>query len=145
MTATKQARSITELFGEVAGTTKWGTIEDYVTAVRGNDELKAMLLTGDVETRALKQAIRQYLRQTKNEHGHSAFASIRTQDAEGNPVVQYKQETLFNVEDYQQVANFHSQRVIHHAQEATYYKRQCHAKFNEQIPLAFDERAILLD
>lgn len=145
MTATKEAKSIIELFTAATASTSWGTIDDLYVAVSKDEALVAALLHGDVSQRVIKQEIRRLIKKVRGNDDHAVFASIKSQDADGNKVTHYKQEPLFDLSDYQQVVDYHNGRVIHHAQEAVYYKNQCSVRFNEQIPLAFSEANILLD
>ncbi|MBX3288391.1 MAG: hypothetical protein KF855_03505 [Acidobacteria bacterium] len=148
MAATKRAMdpTVIELFTKATASTSWGTIDDLYNAVTKDGDLVELLLKGDVSQRVIKQEIRKLIKKVKNpDNNHAAFASVSSTDDEGNKVTLYKQETLFDTADYEQVVEFHNHRVVHHATEATYFRRRCHQKFSVQPKLAFDERSILFD
>lgn len=136
--AKMQKVTLQEMFDETVSGVEWGTIDEICDHVKGNEHLVTALLANDVATmkeNLLKQKIRHLLKTTKNEVGHAAYASVKTVDANGKETTIYKQETLFNIEDYQQVTAFHGKRKVYHASEEKYYATRGEQKFSVQIAL----------
>lgn len=143
---TKQQKEKTiEMFEETLSNTQWCSIEGIVSEVEKNSDLAERLLSGDIRKQALKHACRQLIKRLKNEDGLPRFASIVEKDESGNEMRVYKQETLFNLDDYVQVVKYHSNRVLHHAQMASHYKKEYESQTSEQLHLPFDESAIFHD
>jgi hypothetical protein len=142
---TEQQKTLIEMFTEATANNQWSTIDDLLSVTKQNPELENLILKGDSNDRMLKIGIRQLIKQLKNEEGMPVYASIKTEDANGNAVYVYKQETLFDVSDYEQTVDFHSKRVVHHAQMAAYYAKGFQALTGKQAPLPFDPQSILLD
>jgi len=144
-TNTVERISVLEMFTNVTASRKWGTIDDLYNAVADNSDLVSALLQGDVSQRVIKQEIRRLIRQIKNDDGMPLYASIARINADGNAEHVYKQDTLFELSDYEQVIGYHGSRVVHHAQMANYYNRKCKAEHGKQMQLPFDSTSILLD
>lgn len=144
-TKTTEQTTLIDLFTEVTASSNWSTIDDLLEVTKQNPELENLILKGDLNDKMLKIGIRALIKQIKNEDGFPLYASIKTADADGNPIHIWKQETLFDVSDYEQTVDFHSKRVIHHAQMATYYAKGFKALTGKQLPLPFDPASILLD
>lgn len=75
----------------------------------------------------------------KDGEGFPLFASVETTDESGNAVRRYKQETLFDVEDYRQVVRYHADRSAHHQTMARGYAKRCKQRFNRQIRISFSD------
>jgi hypothetical protein len=58
---------------------------------------------------------------------------VFTNDEDGKQVRVYKQETLFNVDDYQQVIGYHKERRHHHDKMVRGYKRRCKDRFAVEL------------
>ncbi|MBS4027214.1 MAG: hypothetical protein KGZ58_01145 [Ignavibacteriales bacterium] len=144
MKAEPKQETLIEMFTTAIGQVEWMTIDNIVKEVGKNPELAERLLS-DAKDKALKFACRQLLRSIKTEEGLPAFASIVEADPNGNEQRVYKQEALFDVNDYKQVVNYHSKQMVHHAKMARHYAKECQHQTSEQIHLPFDENAILLD
>lgn len=136
--------STLDLFTEILDDEKWLSIDELVKKVRTNTELKNRLLE-DVEDKALKTACRQLVKRVKDENGMPRFASIVQTDESGNEKRVYKQETLFDVNDYLQVTNYHSTQVIHHAKMVRHYSAEYKTLTGKQLMLPYDDKSILLD
>lgn len=136
---TAEKVSVLQLFTETTESVDWGTIDDLYKVVITNEQLVTALLAGDIREQAIKRGIRQLIKKVPNDAGHCAYASVKHTDAEGKEVTLYKQETLFNVDDYRYVVDYHGQRKLHHANEERYYARRCHERFAVQIDIPFSE------
>jgi len=83
--------------------------------------------------------VRRMFRKMRAPGGHRVFASVETVNDAGDKVRVYKQELLFNPEDYRQVVNYHQQMALHHMAEANGYAARCAERFNTQMVLPFPE------
>ena len=80
------------------------------------------------EQRAIRNAKKAYIRKAvsklKDSEGFPKFPSVAITDSLGNTRRVYKQETLFDVEDYKRVVNFHASLSNHHKEMAKGYVRR---------------------
>ena len=87
--------------------TEWQTIDDLMAIC---DE--AGCWEFDFESRALtnakKMRIRKIISRVKDKDGFPLFPSVTILDDDGKKKRVYKQETLFDVEDYKAVVNYHA-------------------------------------
>lgn len=81
------------------GRDPWATIDDLVADCDAQDFWQNEWLTKTTNV-AKKSKIRRLIRQVKDEDLWPAWASIIITGPDGNPQRLYKQETLFNKEDY---------------------------------------------
>ena len=138
--------SIINLFTDLTSDVKWATIDEIRQTLDANGDFWAQALTMDSDKTVKNLIIRRLMKSIKNEEGQPIYASIQTEDkATGEVVRVYKQETLFDIEDYVQTAEFHSARVVHHAKMASYYAKGYQEVTGKQLPLPFDSTSILLD
>ncbi len=127
----------------LSGESDWMTIDEVVALC---DE--AGFWDRDFETRALANAkkakIRRAIGQLKDKHGLPKFPSIMITDDEGVKKRVYKQETLFDVEDYKTIVNCHVALANHHRDRAIEYVKRCERRHEVQLLLwelgeGFDE------
>jgi hypothetical protein len=140
-----EKESVMDIFTELVQDEKWMSIDDIFNKVQGNPELVERLLSGGAREKALKSACRQMVKRMKDENGMPRFASIITKDADGNETRVYKQETLFDVNDFVQLVDYHGKQVVHHAKMASHYSDKHKEATGKQVPLPFNEKSILLD
>lgn len=146
MTATKQKHeSVRDLFLKATESAKWGTIDELISAIDEVPEIWARVASSDITTSWKKAQARRLIKTLKNDDGEPLYASIVQTDENGNEIRVYKQETLFDINDYMQAATYHGKMVIHHAKEASRYSKGYQQKTGKQFHLPFDESAILLD
>ena len=86
-----------------------------------------------------KERVRRLVKSIKDENGWPIFASVVAFEADGTEKRVYKQETLFDVEDYRQVVIFHQSRATHHMQMANGYAERSNNRFDDQLKLPFPE------
>lgn len=88
-----------------AGHDPWATIDDLVATcdAQGFWEQEWLDTTTDV---AKKTKVRRLIRQVKDADQWPAWSSIVIADTDGVRKRLYKQEVLFNVEDYRQVVTY---------------------------------------
>lgn len=128
--------SINELILEATKDDQWSDINALVSrcddaGVWTDEEL-------DLATQAFKKDyVRRHIRSMKDESGWPLFASIKQKSAEGVLRRVYKQELLFDVEDYRQVVTYHAERGRHHYEKARGYGRRGEERYGVQLPLPF--------
>ena len=133
------AALLREKFSEIAASLQgWATIDQIVDACNAAGFWSDDFLT-DAEDAAKKSAARKLMK-TLRAGGSPEWASIVTTDEEGDEQRIYKQETLFDVEDYRQVVRYHVDRAKYHRETAQAYADRCEAKFDVQLRLPFDDR-----
>lgn len=131
------AALLRERFSEIAASLQgWATIDEIVDACNeagfwGDEFLM------EVENAAKKSAARKLMKSLRSGNAPE-WASIVTTDENGDEKRIYKQETLFDVEDYRQVVRYHVNRAKYHRETAQGYADRCETKFNVQLRLAFD-------
>lgn len=82
-----------------------------------------------------KAKIRRALKQAKDENGQPKFASIERRDEFGDTERIYKQENLFNPNDYKQTVEYHAKLSKHHWREMQRYRGNCEHRHGVQLPL----------
>ncbi len=147
MTANKKLDkgTVVERFAKATENCQWSSIDEMVQAVKKDPELVAEILKGDVNDKMLKIGVRGLVGRIKQEGGAPLYASIKTTDEKGNTTQVYKQEPLFDIEDYKQCIEFHGNAVVHHAKLAAHYARGFKDKTGMQYHLPFDPNSILPD
>lgn len=86
---------------------------------------------------AKKSDTRHMSRTIKGKDGHRLLRSIELTNSAGEVVIGYKQEALFNVQEYKQSVAYHVARAIHHDGEARYLQGRCLTRYQVQIDLPF--------
>jgi hypothetical protein len=84
---------------------------------------------------AKKAQIRKVISKLKDKDGFPLFPSITIVDDEGKRKRVYKQELLFDVEDYKTVVNYHAKLSNHHRDMAEGYAKRCEKKHQVQLSL----------
>ena len=79
-----------------------------------------------------------YMVPLKDEKGNPIFASVEKTDESGNLVKVYKQETLFDLADYEQVIEYHADRSKHHREMAKGYMIRCEQRLGVQLKMEFE-------
>lgn len=137
---TQQKQELNRLFGIMGNADSWDNLEDLVKICD-----KAKYWSPRLEKSAVMNAKKAHLRKAlkiKDEEGMPLFASIVTEDENGKKVRRYKQEALFDVEDYRQVAQYHMQAADHHTTMSKNYIRRCKTRFNVQLRFDFDKGTV---
>jgi hypothetical protein len=114
----------------------WATIDQIVTRLDAEGCWPAEFLARAMDE-AKKQLARRLIRQSKDEKGWPTIASVETVNADGQTVRVYKQETLFEVEDYKQVVQYHHERSAYHRKMREGYRRRAKQRFGVQLPIPF--------
>jgi hypothetical protein len=83
-----------------------------------------------------KTRIRREMKRLTDETGFPLFASVHTADPEtGKQKRVYKQEALFDIEDYRAVIEEYAGRVKHDYEMMRGYRDRAEARFSEQLTL----------
>lgn len=106
---------------------EWQTIDGLV-AVCDEAGCWGIGFTQRATANAKKSQIRKVVSNLKDEDGFPLFPSITIIDDEGKRKRVYKQETLFDVEDYKTVDNYHARLSNHHKDMAEGYVKRCEDK-----------------
>jgi hypothetical protein len=110
------------LLDALASLPGWARTEDLVQAL---DERAAW---GDLERHALilakKALVRRLIKQLRDERGHARVQSITRLEG-GQPVKVYKQEELFDVDDYRQVCSYYGGRADYFRGEFDGLRARC--------------------
>lgn len=137
--------SVDTLFDEAVAGLKSCSIDEVLKAVRQNPELVERIIPDHITDAMLKQQCRRLMKKSKDEFGFPRFMSVRVVDANGDERREYKQPQLFEMAEFQQTVDYYGQLTVHYAKTAIEMRDRCKVKFGKQIPLPFDETAILLD
>lgn len=117
---------------------QWATIDELVVICDEAGVWPEDFIDGALD-RAKKAFIRQQIKQQKDGDNWPLWASVETQNEEGETVRIYKQEMLFDPEDYRQVVAYHADRQHYHATMATGYADRCERRFHVQLALPFED------
>lgn len=134
-----------DAFLELTRAETWATID---VLVRRLDEAafwdKAFLDTAVAEHK--KAFVRRQIRQLKDGTGWPLFANVVEVDPiSGDETHIYKQEQIFDRDDYVQVVTYHRRRAEHHERMAQGYAERARVRFSMQVPLWIGEVGALAD
>jgi hypothetical protein len=133
ITQTDKAR-----FGEALATQGWLTVDDLVRHCEREGLFSKEFLEHATAT-AKKALVRKMARAQKDGRGWTQWASIKTKTPDGKEIRVYKQETLFDLEDYRQVIGYHATLAQHHRQVAQGYAARARERFGKQLKFPFEE------
>lgn len=125
-----------EITGNLDG---WATIDELVDMCDSQGFFSGEFLA-EAEDKAKKATVRRLIKQIKGSDNAPEWASVVTVDEQGKPTRVYKQETLFDIADYQQVVDYHADRARYHQDTAEGYARRCEQRFGVQLRFGFDNR-----
>lgn len=117
----------------------WASIDELVD-VCDEAGFWSCEFTAEAEQKAKKAVIRQIIKSIKGDDNAPEWASVVVTDEEGKTKRIYKQEMLFDVDDYQQVVDYHTDRARYHRDTAKAYARRCKEKLGVQLRFEFDSR-----
>jgi hypothetical protein len=122
-----------DIFAEITAHTRWANIDELTESLKDAGWFTSEFLEGAVEN-AMKERVRKEMKSHKDADGMPLFVSIVKPDGERV----YKQETLFDLDDYKQVVNYHRERGQHHINIAKVYRDRAFDRFRVRIQLSFD-------
>ena len=114
--------------------TSWQTIDDVVSMLDDVGFWDDGFARNAVSN-AKKAYIRNLIRTLKDRDGFPLFPSVRMVDEDGNKRRVYKQETLFDVDDYRTMVDYHANLSNHHRQMAEGYVERCEKRHLVQLSL----------
>ena len=139
MTTTHIQTAFERFLAIMGNADSWSTIDELVDACD-----KAHYWDKDfqasVAVQAKKAKIRHLIKKAKDGEGFPVWASVEATNEDGKTVRLYKQEALFDVNDYRQVTEYHADRSHYHKAMARSYAKRCRQRFGVQLRLNFDER-----
>ncbi len=83
----------------------------------------------DALTYAKKNYLRRMIRSLKGPDGFPLMVSVERIGTDGKKRRVYRQESLFDVDDYKQVVQFHAAQATHHQGMAGAYAERCKKRF----------------
>lgn len=126
-----------EQFKQITASQSWATIDELVQACDDADFWEAGWLAATTSM-AKKARVRRLIRQVKDDDGWPAIASILITNDDGNPQRLYKQEVLFNPEDYLQTVNYWIGRAQYDMKMAEGYRDHAHKRYGVQLALPWE-------
>jgi len=121
----------------VANADSWESIDNLVRlcddAGFWEDEFLA-----STTLRAKKARVRRLIKGRRDAEGIPNWASIEKKDESGKTVRVYKQEVLFDVDDYRQVVRYYGKRSSYYASMARSFAKRCKKRFNVRLQSTFD-------
>lgn len=123
-----------DIFLEVTALKKFANIDELVEALDAANWFDDKFADNAIES-AKKARVRSEMSKHKDADGMRLFVNIETPDGEKI----YKQETLFNLGDYEQVVNYHRDRGQYHINMAKTYRDRAYKRFHRWIQLEFVE------
>jgi hypothetical protein len=135
---TKQpSQSEKEKFRAIAGDvpdadTGWIAVEDLVERCDAIG-FWSQDFADEAAREAKKARVRKLIRTLKDGHGWPQWASVQIIDADGRKRRVYKQETLFDLEDYRKVVAYHATLGKHHQAMAAGYRKRAEGRFQKRL------------
>jgi hypothetical protein len=124
-----------ERFLKVARQWDWANIDDIFQRALDDGRIFDHQDYVRAFERAAKAELRKVMRDAKDENGEPIFASIERMTEEGEKERIYKQETLFNPDDYKQTVKYFGGLSRKAWKEMQRYRDNCHKRYGIQIPL----------
>ena len=121
----------------VSGVGCWATIDELIEQFDDKDYWNE-----DFYAEAVRDAkaahIRRGMREQKKADGEPEWRSVMTTRDDGQVVRVYKQEVMFNLDDFRQVHVYHCERAMHHISRARYVARTVKKEYGVQLTFPFD-------
>lgn len=130
------ATDIAELFLEATKDSRFGDIDFLVEKCEAAGIFSDEELDHAAESYK-KDRVRRLMKSIKDDNGWPLFASVVVTEASGEEKRVYKQELMFDIDDYIQVSSYHKDRSHYHMKMANGYTQRGNTRFCEQYPLPF--------
>lgn len=118
----------------------WKSIDELAEMAMASEEIVTDDDRDEAVLRSTKAAIRQYMKSATDANGEPLYHSISQRRADGSTIRVYKQETLFDGSDYQQVVDYHVDRAKYNLERAVRMKERGEYRgFSLTIPAAFEQ------
>lgn len=125
-----------EHFADLLAHEKWQTIDQMVDALDDADYWADDFADAALH-RMKREHCRRMARSLRRDDGRHVFVHVVETLPTGEKQHVYKQQTLFNVDDYRFAVNFHKQMGIHHIARANELAKDCQRFLGKQLPLPF--------
>lgn len=136
MRKTQTSGMTAERFSEILATEQWvrpdTMVEKLDAAGYWDDALAAHALA-----EFKKEHVRRMARTIRRDDGRLVFVHVVQTTPTGEKVPLYKQQALFNVDDYRYAVNYHKMMGIHHMVRANELARDCRTFTGKQVPMPF--------
>jgi hypothetical protein len=129
-----------ERFTEILAHRDWMRTEEMVAALDRAKFWDASWLENEAVFRVKSEYARNMARTITRKDGRHVFVNVVKTTADGEKTHIYKQQTLFNVNDYRYVVSYHKQMAVHHIAEANRFARDCETYTGTQIPMPFPDK-----
>lgn len=127
-----------ELFVTVTGDVTWASVDEIVARLDQIDFWSEGFIETSLDERK-KAWVRREIKSLKDDENFPLFASITRRDPEtGDEQRLYKQELMFDRDDYAHVVDYHRGREQHHHDMATGYAKRAERRFGVQLYFAAD-------
>lgn len=124
-------------FIEATKTATWATIDDLVKRLDDSAFWSEEFVEASLFERK-KQWVRKEIKRVTDDEGWPIFASIATTDpVTGEEMRRYKQEMIFDRDDYRQVVGYHMDRSHYHKDMAVGYAQRAERRFGVQMAIEF--------
>ncbi len=127
----------------MAGAAKWATIDEIRDLCDNAEGFWSQEFIDSAATKSKNAKIRRLIKTLKDETGFPLHASVETTNEDGETIRVYKQELLFDPDDYRQVVTYHSDRASHHGRMARGYAKRSDERFktelDRQLTIDFDD------
>ncbi len=124
-----------QAFIEATRDARWATIEDLQARLDAIDFWTEDFKAASVDANK-KTWIRREIRRITDADGWPVFASVSTIDPLTNDESRvYKQEAIFDRDDYLQVVQYHQRRAVYHEKMAAGYAGRAKLRLGMQIPM----------
>lgn len=120
-----------ETFKEILAFKKHANIDELRKALDKADWFSPEFLENAIE-HAKNQAIRSTMNKCKDADGVSEFLSIIITNEKGEEERVYKQESLFEMKDYEQTQDYHRDRAQHHVDMHNLLGERAYKKFSKK-------------
>lgn len=129
-----------EAFAVALNGMDWMGIEDLAALAMDSEEIVTEEDRDEAVLRSTKTAIRQYMKSATDANGEPLYHSIQQVQPDGSTVRVYKQEALFDRDDYQQVIDYHVDRAKYNVDRAVHMRERAEAKgYETMLPAAFEQ------
>ncbi len=92
-------------------------------------EKQTLALQPSIMKDLAKESVIELLERSVDERGLPIFGIIEIENEDGSVAEVYKQEKLFNAEDYRKAALYQAKLASHHKELADYYSAELEKKF----------------
>lgn len=131
-------KSIVDVIHEAMKMQSFMPIDAMVKAVRDCDDLDPTEWDAVTEP-ALALYLRRVMRSKKGEDGFPEYGNVSIEDEEGKKTQGYKQEKLFDVDDYKQVAGYHFDAMHFHFTKGLIWRKRLKERYGIQMPIPFEK------